>query len=57
MASVPTVAGPIVVILALLALIPAFLVGGGLLMALTGHLFVTNAEATHEASELIDTNI
>ncbi len=50
-------AGPIIVLLALLALIPAFLVGGGLLMALTGHLFVTNAEATHESSELIKTNI
>ncbi len=50
-------AGPILVIVALLALIPAFLVGGGLLMALTGHLFVTNAEHTHAGSELIDTNI
>ena len=50
-------AGPILVIVALLALIPAFLVGGGLLMALTGHLFVTNAERQHEGSELIDTNI
>ena len=50
-------AGPILVIVALLALIPAFLVGGGLLVALTGHLFVTNAEKAHQGSELIDTNI
>jgi len=51
------VAGPVLVILALLALIPAFLVGGGILMAITGPLFVKEAEATHEGSELIDTNI
>jgi len=49
--------GPVLVLLALVALIPAFLIGGGALMALTGHLFVTNAEVTHEGSELIDTNI
>jgi len=51
------VAGPVLVILALLALIPAFLVGGGILMATAGHLFVTTAEHTHEGSELLDTNI
>lgn len=50
-------AGPILVVVALLALIPAFLVGGGLLVALTGHLFVTNAEQVHEGSELIQTNV
>ena len=50
-------AGPALVIIALLALIPAFLIGGGILMAITGHLFVTHAEATHEGSELVDTNI
>jgi len=50
-------AGPIIVIIALLALIPAFLVGGGILMAITGHLFTTNAEKDHEGSELIDTNV
>ena len=49
--------GPALVIVALLALIPLFLVGGGILMALAGHLFVKNAEATHEGSELIDTNL
>ncbi|MEO5679924.1 MAG: hypothetical protein ABIS47_09675 [Acidimicrobiales bacterium] len=48
---------PVLVILALLALIPAFLLGGGILMAITGHLFVTDAEQRHEGSELIDTNI
>jgi hypothetical protein len=51
------VAGPVLVLVALVALIPVFLVGGGILMALTGHLFVTSAEATHEGSELIDTNV
>ena len=49
--------GPVLVILVLLALIPAFLVGGGILMAITGHLFVVEAEAKHEGSELIDTNV
>ena len=49
--------GAVLVILALVALIPAFLVGGGILMAITGHLFTTNAEKDHEGSELIDTNI
>ncbi len=49
--------GPLLVVLALVALIPAFLVGGGALVALAGHLLVTNAEAEHEGSELIDTNI
>ncbi len=48
--------GPALVLVALLALIPVFLVGGGILMAVTGHLFVTNAEAAHEGSELLDTN-
>lgn len=50
-------AGPVLVLLALLALIPAFLVGGGILMAITGQLFVGDAEARHEGSELIDTNV
>jgi len=50
------VVGPILVVVTLLALIPAFLVGGGILMAVTGHLLVQHAEATHEGSELIVTN-
>lgn len=49
--------GAVLVILALIVLIPAFLIGGGILMGLTGHLFVANAEANHEGSELIDTNV
>jgi len=49
--------GPVLMLLALVALIPAFLIGGGALMAIAGHLFVTNAEANHQGSELIDTNI
>lgn len=49
--------GPVLVIVALVALIPVFLVGGGVLMAVHGHLWVRNAEATHEGSELIDTNV
>jgi hypothetical protein len=51
------VVGPVLVVVALVALIPAFLVGGGILMAVHGHLWVKNAEAVHEGSELIDTNI
>ena len=49
--------GPALVIVALIALIPAFLVGGGILMAIHGHLWVRDAEARHEGSELVDTNI
>lgn len=49
--------GPVLVILALLALLPAFLVGGGILMAITGQLFVGEAEAKHAGSELLDTNV
>ena len=49
--------GPVLVILALVALIPVFLVGGGILMAIHGHLWVKNAEALHEGSELIGTNV
>jgi uncharacterized membrane protein YqiK len=51
------VAGAVLVVVALLVLVPAFLVGTGILMAVAGQLFVTHAEATHEGSELIDTNI
>jgi hypothetical protein len=51
------VAGPVIVLLALVALVPAFLVGGGILMAITGQLFVLNAERAHEGSELIDSNV
>lgn len=50
------VVGPALIIVVLLALIPAFLVGGGILMAVIGQLFVTEAEATHEGSELVQTN-
>jgi hypothetical protein len=48
--------GPILILVALVALIPMFLIGGGVLMALCGHLFTKHAESTHEGSELIDTN-
>lgn len=50
-------AGAVLVVLALLALIPMFLVGGGILMAVCGHLFVKDAEAAHVGSELIETNV
>jgi len=43
-------AGPLLVLLALLALIPAFLVAAGILMAITGHLFVTTAESRPKAA-------
>jgi len=49
------VAGPLLVLLALLALIPTFLVAAGILMAITGHVFVTNAETLHEGPDLIKT--
>ena len=48
--------GPILVIVELVALIPLFLIGGGVLMAVCGKLFKDHAEATHEGSELIETN-
>ena len=50
-------AGPVLVILALLALLPVFLVGTGIRRAVAGHLCVTNAEANHAGSELIETNV
>jgi hypothetical protein len=50
------VLGPILIIVVLLALIPMFLIGGGILMAICGKLFKDHAEATHEGSELIETN-
>ena len=49
--------GAVLVILALVALVPAFLIGGGVLMGITGQLFMDHAEHAHEGSELIDTNI
>jgi hypothetical protein len=56
MATLRVVLGPILIIVAMLALIPMFLIGGGILMALTGKLFKDHAEETHAGSELIDTN-
>jgi hypothetical protein len=50
------VVGAIVILVVLLLLIPMFLIGGGVLMALTGKLFKDHAEATHPDSELIETN-
>lgn len=47
-------AGPIIIVLlVVLALPPAFLVGGLLISALIGWLGTEQAEATHEGSELI----
>ena len=43
-------------IVAMLALIPMFLIGGGVLMAVTGKLFKDDAEKRHEGSELLETN-
>jgi hypothetical protein len=49
------VAGPIIIVLVVvLALPPAFLVGGLIVSALIGWLATDNAEATHAGSELIE---
>ncbi len=50
------VIGGIIIVLVCLAMIPTFLIGGGFLMAIAGHLFTKDAEARHEGSELIETN-
>ena len=48
--------GPILIVLALLALVPAVLVGGLVFSAILGWLATDSAEQTHEGSELIDLN-
>ena len=48
-------AGPIIIVLVVvLALPPAFLVGGLVVSALIGWLATEHAEATHEGSELVE---
>ena len=49
--------GAVLIILAMLALVPMFLIGGGVLMAVAGWLFKDHAERTHEGSELLETNV
>jgi hypothetical protein len=49
------VAGPVIIVLVVvLALPPAFLVGGLIVSALIGWLGTEHAEATHEGSDLIE---
>jgi hypothetical protein len=50
------VAGPILVVLALLAIPLLLLMGGMIFAAILGWVSTTYAEATHEGSELIDLN-
>ena len=49
--------GAVLIVVAMLAMIPAFLIGGGALMALAGELFTRDAARRHKGSELIDTNV
>lgn len=48
--------GPILIVIALLALVPAFLIGGLVFSAILGWLTSEHAEETHEGSELIELN-
>jgi hypothetical protein len=48
--------GPILIVLGVLALVPAFLIGGLVFSAILGWLETTDAEARNEGSELIDLN-
>lgn len=49
--------GPILLIFVLLMLIPAFLIGGGVLMAFVGSLLKKTAEEANPSSELIELNV
>jgi hypothetical protein len=49
--------GPFIVVFVLVIALPvSFLVGGAVVAAVLSHSLRTNAEATHEGSELIDLN-
>jgi hypothetical protein len=49
--------GPIIIVVVTVILLPvSFLVGGGLVAAILSGALKSNAEATHEGSELIDLN-
>jgi hypothetical protein len=49
--------GPFIVVFVLLIALPvSFLMAGAVIAAVLSHALKTNAEATHEGSELIDLN-
>jgi hypothetical protein len=49
--------GALVIAVVLVFVLPvAFLISGGIGAAVTGYLLKENAEATHDGSELIETN-
>ena len=50
------VVGPIVIVLVLLALVPAFLVAGLVFSVILGWVSTERAEETHAGSELIELN-
>jgi hypothetical protein len=51
------VAGPILLVIAIVFVLPPLFLAGGLVFsALLGWLFTEEAEATHPGSELIDLN-
>jgi hypothetical protein len=50
--------GPIIMVLLLVVVVPVgIIISGGVLAAIIGYFLKTNAETTHEGSELIDTNV
>ena len=50
--------GPIIMVLLLVVVVPvAIIISGGVLAAIIGYFLKTNAETTHEGSELLETNI
>ncbi len=50
--------GAVLIVLALLVVLPAlFWAGAGVVAGVLGWLLMDNAEATHEGSELIATNV
>jgi hypothetical protein len=56
-ATLGAVIGALVIAVILVILLPvAFLISGGVGAAILGWLLKTNADMTHEGSELIDTN-
>jgi hypothetical protein len=51
-------AGAIIMVVLLVVVVPVgIIISGGVLAAIIGYFLKSNAEATHEGSELIETNI
>lgn len=48
--------GAVIIVVAMLALVPAILLGGMAIAAILGWALKTDAEATHPGSELIELN-